>query len=130
MVTDSKFEKIIQGWERCKKCDTGLLATPEGKKAYLDCEYTTGLNCRKDMLIEDTITLLKEQREYISELQHAPSYVPKIPEPETVRPVESIGVPMCIQINYECNRCGAPMFEEQPFCMKCGGRAIWHREYK
>lgn len=27
MATEDKFEKIIHGWERCKKCDISLLAT-------------------------------------------------------------------------------------------------------
>ena len=53
-------EKVLRGWERCKVCNMSLLATPEGRKAYVDCEYTVGLSCRRDKLIDDTITLLKE----------------------------------------------------------------------
>ena len=56
-------EKVISGWERCKVCDTSLIASAEGQRAYIECEYTTGLYCRRDKLIEDTLTLLKEQDE-------------------------------------------------------------------
>ena len=55
--------EIIKAWERCKKCDMSVLASEEGRKAYLDCKYTTGLYCRQDRLINDTIDLLKEQGE-------------------------------------------------------------------
>ena len=54
-------ERVIRGWERCKVCDMSLLASEEGKQAYLDCEYSTGMYCRRDRLIDDTIALLKEQ---------------------------------------------------------------------
>lgn len=58
-------EKIISGWERCKVCDTSLIASAEGQRAYIECEYTTGMYCRRDQLIRDTLTLLKEQPEIV-----------------------------------------------------------------
>ena len=72
----------MKGWERCKVCDMGLSsANPKGTQAYLDCEYTTGLYCRQDKLRDDTIALLKEQKEQVqqwtkeiadNQLAHAP----------------------------------------------------------
>ena len=55
-------DKIIKGWERCKICNPSLIASPEGRKAYIDCEYTIGMYCGRDRLIYETIELLKEQQ--------------------------------------------------------------------
>ena len=60
---DDKCDYIIKSWERCQKCDMSLIALEEGKKTYQKCEYTTGLYCRQDNLITDTISLLKGQAE-------------------------------------------------------------------
>ena len=62
-MTDT--EKVIKAWERCKVCDMSMIAAPEGRKAYLDCEYTLGLYCRRDMLINETIKILKNQPEIV-----------------------------------------------------------------
>ena len=51
-------EKVIRGWERCRKCHDAPMLFSE---SYRDCEYTRGMYCRQDILIEDTLTLLKEQ---------------------------------------------------------------------
>lgn len=52
------LEKVIRGWERCRKChDVPMLFS----ESYRDCEYTRGMYCRQDILIEDTLALLKEQ---------------------------------------------------------------------
>lgn len=58
-------EKVIKGWERCKICDMCVIASPEGRKAYLECEYTTGLYCRKEKLIDDTLKLLKSYHDIV-----------------------------------------------------------------
>ena len=58
-------EKVFAALERCKTCDTSLLASDDGKKAYIDCEYTTGLYCRQDRVIADAIELLKEQPQVV-----------------------------------------------------------------
>jgi len=51
-------EKVIRGWERCRKChDVPMLFS----ESYRDCEYTRGMYCRQDILIDDTLALLKEQ---------------------------------------------------------------------
>jgi len=52
------LEKVIRGWERCRKChDVPILFS----ESYRDCEYTRGMYCRQDILIEDTLALLKQQ---------------------------------------------------------------------
>lgn len=56
-------EKAIRGIERCLVCDTSVVAPPDAKKAYLDCEYTLGLYCVQDRLLHDALELLKEQKE-------------------------------------------------------------------
>ena len=55
------MEKVIRGIERCLVCETSVMATEEGQKAYRECEYTTWLYCRRDNLLRDAIALLKEQ---------------------------------------------------------------------
>ena len=97
--------KVIRGWERCKKCSMSPISTPEELKAYLDCEYTVGLYCGKDKLINQTIELLKE--------------------PGTIKPKETgFSFPATIIFNYECE-CGTPVMREQSYCMKCGKEMIW-----
>ena len=64
----SDIGKIIEAWERCKVCNMSLLATPEGRKAYLDCEYTIGMYCNNDKLVNQTIDLLKELKEQETKL--------------------------------------------------------------
>ena len=51
-------DKILKGWERCKTCNMSPI---ENCDSYLNCEYTTGLYCRKDKLIDETLELIKEQ---------------------------------------------------------------------
>ena len=62
----SDTEKIIRGWERCKAKTCPSIFSKE----YYDCEYTDGLYCRQDKLIDDTISLLKEQKKLL-DLQHS-----------------------------------------------------------
>lgn len=54
------IEKAIESLERCQVCETSIISSEEGRKAYLECEYTTGLYCRRDALTRDVIKLLKE----------------------------------------------------------------------
>lgn len=102
-------EKILRAWERCKVCNMGLLsADPNGEKAYLECEYTTGVYCRQDKLRNDTIALLKEQ----------------------VKPIVD-------DDEYRCGECGHRvteqkmygdnvLFEERySFCPACGKAVMW-----
>lgn len=58
-------EKVISGWERCRKHTCPSIDSKE----YADCEYTVGLYCRQDLLIDDTIALLKEQDAEIKRLK-------------------------------------------------------------
>jgi len=55
------INKVIQGLERCFVCDMSPVAPAEGQKAYLECEYTIGLYCGRDILLRDALALLKEQ---------------------------------------------------------------------
>lgn len=57
------IDEIIEALERCKICDTSIVASKEGRKAYIDCEYTTGLYCRKDILLDDILFFLKKQKQ-------------------------------------------------------------------
>lgn len=66
-MTDA--QRIIKAWKRCDVCNTSAIAPEEGTKAYLECEYTTGLYCRKDKLIYDTIKLITEQEKEIETLK-------------------------------------------------------------
>ena len=68
-MADSK--KIIEGWERCKKCNMSPIAPKESMEAYLNCEYTIGLYCGRDQLISETIELLKKQENQIRILRLA-----------------------------------------------------------
>lgn len=54
----SDKEKIINGWKRCRECHQMSLTL--ANKAYADCEYTMGLYCRQDWLINETIEFLEE----------------------------------------------------------------------
>lgn len=63
-------DKIAKAWDRCNKCNMSLNADEEGRKAYLDCEYTVGMYCGKDRLIRETIDTLKEQESLIHFLEH------------------------------------------------------------
>ena len=58
-------EKVLKAWDRCRVCEPCMIASPEGRKAYLDCEYTQGLYCRRDRLIDETIEILKNQPEIV-----------------------------------------------------------------
>ena len=55
-------EKVVKGLERCLVCDISVVASPEGEKAYRDCEYTVGLYCKQKNLMRDAIKLIKEQQ--------------------------------------------------------------------
>lgn len=104
----SDLDKIIEAWERCEKCNISVIADPEGRKAYLDCEYTIGLYCGQDKLVFETRELLK-----------------KLKEQKTVKPKENgFSIPATIIFNYECE-CGGPVMREQPHCMKCGKELLW-----
>lgn len=50
------IEKVIRGWERCRQHTCPALDSEE----YKDCEYTVGLYCGQDRLIDETIELLKK----------------------------------------------------------------------
>lgn len=53
------IEKIIKAWERCRECNS----QPAGmSEAWVECEYTVGLYCAQDKLVNDTIKLLKSNR--------------------------------------------------------------------
>ena len=67
-------EKVIKGLERCLICNTSVIASAEGKKAYRDCEYTIGLYCGKDKLLRDALALLKEQEAVVrcKDCKHRP----------------------------------------------------------
>ena len=52
------IEKVIRGWKRCKTCNMSII---ESNDSYRDCEYTIGLYCGRDKLINETIALLEEQ---------------------------------------------------------------------
>lgn len=54
------LEKVLRGWERCKKCNMSPIAPREAHEAYYECEYTIGLYCGKDKLVFETIELLDE----------------------------------------------------------------------
>lgn len=58
-------EKIIKGLERCLKHTCPAV----GSKEYLECEYTMGLYCRQDMLLRDTLALLKAQEPRVMTLE-------------------------------------------------------------
>ena len=53
------LEKVINGLERCLKNTCPSVFSEE----YRNCEYTMGLYCRKDKLLQDVLELLKEQEE-------------------------------------------------------------------
>lgn len=63
------LEKVLRGWERCKKCSMSPIAPQEAHEAYYECEYTIGLYCGKDKLEYETIALLKEQADEIERLK-------------------------------------------------------------
>ena len=55
------INNILEAWKRCRKCTMGLIpGSAEGTQAYLDCEYTLGMHCRKDLLEFHTIELLEQ----------------------------------------------------------------------
>ena len=70
------IDKVIQGIERCLVCDTSPIALPEAQKAYLDCEYTVGLYCGRDILLRETLEVLKEQKKIVrcGECKHFDKY--------------------------------------------------------
>ena len=53
------INKVIQGLERCLVCEMSPIASAEGQKAYLECEYTIALYCGRDRLLLDALKLLK-----------------------------------------------------------------------
>ena len=102
-------EKIIKAWERCQKCEMSPLGSEEGKSAYLNCEYTVGLYCDRNKLIDETIALLKEQ--------------------EAVKPITE-------DYMYKCGYCKWSFFSMNPanilsmmqsvkFCPHCGKPIDW-----
>ena len=57
------IDKVINGLERCLVCNTSIIGTKEGQRAYIDCEYTIGLYCGQDRVIRESIVLLKEYKQ-------------------------------------------------------------------
>lgn len=57
------LNKVINGLKRCLICDTSVIASAEGQKAYIDCEYTVGLYCDRNRLLRDALELLKSKEE-------------------------------------------------------------------
>ena len=99
----SDIGKIIEAWERCKICNMSLLATPEGRKAYLDCEYTIGAYCNNDKLVNQTIDLLKELKEQ--------------QEPVGIE-IEGGGSTWW----YVCEDCHGAINDSDKYCRHCGRR--------
>lgn len=59
----AELDKVIKGLERCLVCDTSVIAPEEGQKAYIDCEYTVGLYCRRDRVLREAIDMLNEYKQ-------------------------------------------------------------------
>ena len=79
------IKKVLRGWERCKTCNMSII---ESNDSYRDCEYTIGLYCGKDKLINETIELLKEQQNQIWEMQDRTEYLEDmLKEQEAVEPL-------------------------------------------
>ena len=57
------IDKVIRGWEKCQVCNMSVLSDEKGKEAYRACEYTMGLYCRQDILIYDTLEVLRKCKE-------------------------------------------------------------------
>ena len=55
-------EKLIEGWERCNDCVKYPIGTSQ---AYLDCEYTIGLYCAREILFRRTLDFLKSQPDIV-----------------------------------------------------------------
>ena len=76
----------------------------------------------------DALTMLKTQRLYIDELQHAPSYVQKMQEPERKKG-HWIYLQYCANEGVYCSECHTKMFDSYPmkkkqsqFCGHCGAK--------
>lgn len=52
------IEKVIKGLERCLKHTCPAIDSKE----YEECEYTVGLYCGQDKLLNEALELLKEQQ--------------------------------------------------------------------
>lgn len=50
------LEKIIKAWERCRECNSMPVGLSD---AWVECEYTIGLYCAQDKLVNETLKLLK-----------------------------------------------------------------------
>lgn len=50
------LEKIIKAWERCRECHSMPVGLSD---AWVECEYTIGLYCAQDKLVNETLKLLK-----------------------------------------------------------------------
>ena len=64
------IEKVKRGWERCRKNTCPSIFSKE----YKECEYTVGIYCRKDKLIEDTLTVIEELEERIAIMEEGGKY--------------------------------------------------------
>lgn len=53
------LEKIIKAWERCRECNSMPVGLSE---AWVECEYTVGLYCAQDKLVNETLELLKSMQ--------------------------------------------------------------------
>ena len=92
-------EKVLKGWQRCKICNPGITATDEAKRAYVECEYTVGLYCDRNRLMNDTIELL-----------------------QPVKPTWQG------DYKAYCGECGKriPDYPKARFCRKCGKEIDWN----
>ena len=50
------LEKIIKAWERCRECNSMPVGLSD---ALVECEYTIGLYCAQDKLVNETRKLFK-----------------------------------------------------------------------
>ena len=110
------IEKVINGLERCKVCDMSILSYGKGKPAYLECEYTVGLYCGRDRLINDTLKVLKEYRK-------TGEYIPCIVKTKTGK-----------WDGEKCSVCGSQYIGSAPnkwkFCPDCGAIMIKEVTYE
>ena len=84
-------DKVFRGLMRCKKCNFIFPVSEEAAKAYSECEYTTGVYCRQDVLMRNIEELLT-------------------PVP-----------PVFKNNKYYCGSCGIRLQGRRPrYCCKCG----------
>jgi len=99
------IDKILRAWKRCRKCNTSMIATLEERESYIECEYTIGIYCGKDRLIDETIALLEEQSQQL-------------------RPAKQ-------HDTYWCAKCGCHLKAiglniRDNYCRNCGTKVLWN----